>query len=137
MKEKYLKELIKLTNKSTKCNDVPVGAIVVKNGKIISKGYNKREKNKLVINHAEIVAILKANKKLNSCFLYDCDPYVTLKPCEMCEKIINNARIDNVFYLLDKPESKKEYNKTKLVYLQTSYEKKYKEILQKFFNKLR
>lgn len=137
MKNDFYKEIIKLANKSIKYNDVPVGAIIVKNNKIISKGYNKREKNKLTTNHAEIIAITKANKKLKSYFLYDCDLYVTLKPCDMCSKVINNSRIKHVFYILDKPEFKKEYKKTEYLYQQCKYEDYYKKMLQNFFNKLR
>ena len=137
MNNKIYEELIKLSNKSLKYSDVPVGAVIVKNGKIISKGYNKRERNKKIISHAEIDAILKANKKLKAYFLYNCDLYVTLKPCDMCKKVINNSRINNVFYLLEKPENKKEYNKTIYTYQQNEYSKKYQKILQEFFNKLR
>lgn len=137
MNNRFIEEIIKLSEKSLKNNDVPVGAIIVKDGKIISKGFNKREKNNLTINHAEIIAISKANKKLKSCFLYDCDLYVTLKPCEMCEKVINNARIRRVYYILDKPDSKKEYNKTEIIYQQSEYQEKYRKLLHNFFNKLR
>lgn len=137
MDDMYFEKLIKLSLKSLKSNDVPVAAIVVKNNKIIAKGYNKREKNKLTINHAEIIAISKANKKLKNYFLYDCDIYVTLKPCNMCEQVITNARIRNVFYMLDKPDFKKNYEKTVITYQQSKYSKKYKKILQNFFNKLR
>ena len=137
MNNNIYEEIIHLAKKSLKYNDVPVGAVIVKNNKIISKGFNKREKNKLTINHAEIVAITKANKKLNSYFLYDCDLYVTLKPCEMCEKVINNARIKNVYYLLDKPNFKKEYKKTNIIYQQSDFEKVYRKMIQNFFNKLR
>ena len=137
MNNNYYKKLLKLAKKSLKCGDVPVGAIIVRNNKIISEGYNKREKENLTINHAEIVSIIKANKKLKSYFLYDCDMYVTLKPCEMCMKVINNARLNNIFYILDKPESKKEYSKTNIVQLNDIDENEYKNLLRKFFNKLR
>lgn len=137
MNNNYYKKLLKLAKKSLKCGDVPVGAIIVHNNKIISEGYNKREKDNLTINHAEIVSIIKANKKLKNYFLYDCDMYVTLKPCEMCMKVINNARLNNIFYILDKPESKKEYSKTNIVQLNDIDENEYKNLLGKFFNKLR
>ena len=137
MNNNIYEKIIRLAKKSLKHNDVPVGAVIVKNNKIISKGFNKREKNKLTINHAEIDAITKANKKLHSYFLYDCDLYVTLKPCEMCEKVINNARIKNVYYLLDKPNFKKEYKKTNIIYQQSDFEKVYRKMIQNFFNKLR
>ena len=137
MKNEIYEKLIKLANKSLKFSDVPVGAIIVKNEKVISKGFNKREKNKKIISHAEIDAILKANRKLKSYFLYGCELYVTLKPCEMCAKVINNARISKVYYLLEKPSSKKEYTKTEYIYQQNQYCKIYKKMLQDFFNKLR
>ena len=133
----YVETIIRLSKKSLKYNDVPVGAIIVKNGKIISKGYNTREKTKNTLNHAEIVAIKKANKKLKGYFLYDCDMYVTLKPCEMCEKVINNARINNVFYLLEKPNNKKDYSQTKMIHIENNYEEIYRKMLGKFFNKMR
>ena len=134
---KVYDELLKLTKKCNKFDDVPVSAIVVKNGKIISKAFNKREKDYKTINHAEIIAITKANRKLRKCFLYDCDLYVTLKPCEMCQKVINNARIRNVFYLIDKDSNKKEYDKTNYKHVFNKYSENYLNILQDFFNKLR
>ena len=137
MNEEFFNIAYKMALKSIKYSDVPVGAVIVRNNKIVSKGYNTREKNYNVTNHAEINAILKANKKLKSYFLYDCDLYVTLKPCEMCEKVINNARIRDVYYLLDKPISKKEYKKTDYIFVPSIYEEKYRKNLQKFFNKLR
>ena len=137
MKNKYYETLLKEVNKCLKTEDVPVSAIIVKDGKIISKGINNRNKKYKTINHAEIIAINKANRKLKNCFLYDCDLYVTLKPCEMCKKVINNARIRNVFYLLDKPDNKKEYDKTKYVNDNNKYSGDYQEILSNFFNKMR
>ena len=137
MKMNIYDKLVKLSEKSLKYGDVTVGAIIVKNNKSVSKSYNKREKENKIINHAEIDAILKANKKLKSYFLYDCDLYVTLKPCEMCTKVINNARISNVYYLTERLESKKEYNKTKYIYQQNLYTEKCQKMLQSFFNKLR
>lgn len=79
-------------------NEVPVGAVIVKNNKIISKSYNSREKDQISTHHAEIKAIEKANKKLKSWRLDDCDLYVTLEPCPMCAGAILNARIKNVIY---------------------------------------
>lgn len=134
---KYLIKIIKLLKKCKKYSDVPVAAIVVKDDKIVSQGYNKREKNNKITSHAEIIAIEKANKKLKSYFLYDCDLYVTLKPCEMCEKVINASRIRNVYYLMDKPKNKKEYCKTSYKKIESTYEQKYLNYLQKFFNKMR
>ena len=137
MKEQFLNTIIRLSKKSLKYDDVPVGCIIVKNNKIISKGFNTRQKYKKIINHAEINAILKANKKIKSYFLYDCDMYVTLKPCSMCENIIKQSRLRNVYYLLDKPNNKKEYSKTNILKLDSNFETKYCEIMQSFFNKKR
>lgn len=137
MNNVYFQEAIKQANKSKSHLDVPVGAVIVKNNKIISKGYNTREKKGKVINHAEIVAILKANKVLKSYFLYDCDLYVTLEPCAMCKNIINNSRIRNVFYLVKKTEEKKEYDKTVYKYVENEYSKLSIDKLKKFFGKLR
>jgi len=72
--------------------------VVVRNGKIISQAYNKREKSQIATHHAEILAIEKACKKLKSWRLDDCDLYVSLEPCPMCSGAILNARIKNVFY---------------------------------------
>lgn len=129
--------LIKKVQKCRKTGDVPVAACVVRNGKVLSIGINSRNKKYCTTNHAEIIAIQKANKKLRSCFLYNCDLYVTLKPCEMCEKVINNSRISNVYYLLDKPVSKHEYTKTKYIQTKSNLTEKYSNILRDFFNKLR
>lgn len=78
--------------------DIPIAAIITKNDKIIATSTNKREEKKQTIGHAEILAINKANKKLNSWRLDDCDLYVTLEPCPMCAWAIINARIKNVYF---------------------------------------
>ena len=136
MNDKYLKQLIKLAKKASKKKEVPISAIIVKDGKIISKAFNKRIKNNNVLDHAEIMAIRKAEKKLKEWRLFDCDLYVTLKPCSMCEIIIKQARIKNVYYLLEKLNSKKEYNKTNFIKISEN-EQKYYNILQDFFKKKR
>lgn len=87
--------------KAGKREEVPIGAVVVKNGKVIAKGFNKREKTKSALNHAEVVAIRKAGKKLKDWRLEGCEIYVTLKPCPMCAGAIANARIDKVYYGAD------------------------------------
>ena len=78
--------------------DVPIGAVIVKDGKIIARGENKVQKSKNPILHAEIVAINRACKKLNQKFLDDCDIYVTLEPCSMCATAISFARIKNIYF---------------------------------------
>ena len=77
--------------------EVPVGCVIVKAGKIIAKGHNLREKKQSVIHHAEIVAIKKASKKLNSWRLIDCDMFVTLEPCSMCAGALVQARLKKVY----------------------------------------
>ena len=78
--------------------DVPIGAVIVKDGKIIARGENKVQKSKNPILHAEIVAINRACKKLGQKFLDDCDIYVTLEPCSMCATAISFARIKNIYF---------------------------------------
>ena len=130
--------LMENTNKSLENNDVPVGAVIVKDGKVLAFGYNTREKDQNVLGHAEINAILEAQKILNNWNLSGCDLYVTLVPCSMFLEIIKQSRIDNIYYLLDKPASKKEFYKTKMQKINdASYENKYADILSDFFKKLR
>ena len=78
--------------------EVPVGCVIVKDGKIIARGHNVREKNQSIIGHAELVAIKKANKKLGTWRLEDCDMYVTLEPCPMCAGAIIQSRIKNLYF---------------------------------------
>ncbi|MBQ7287418.1 MAG: nucleoside deaminase [Candidatus Gastranaerophilales bacterium] len=78
--------------------DIPICALIVKNGKIIALETNKREQENKTIAHAEILAISEANKKLNSWRLDDCDMFVTLEPCPMCAWAIINARIKNLYF---------------------------------------
>ena len=85
--------------------EIPIGAVIVKDNKIISKAYNTREKTQIATHHAEILAIEKACKKLKSWRLDDCDIYVTLEPCPMCAGAILNARIKNVFYAVPDVDS--------------------------------
>ncbi len=129
---------MKLAKRASAKNEVPVSAIIVKNDKIISKAFNKREQSHNVLAHAEVIAIKKASKKLKTWRLFDCDLYVTLKPCSICENIIKQSRIRNVYYLIDKPDTKKEYNKTKFNKMNIcTYEQMYELILKKFFQKKR
>ncbi len=85
--------------------EVPVGAIIVKDGKIISKAYNTREKDQIATHHAEILAIERACKKLKSWRLDGCNMYVTLEPCPMCAGAILNARIAELHYALKDEKS--------------------------------
>jgi tRNA(adenine34) deaminase len=78
--------------------DIPVGAIIVKNGEIISSAFNTKEKDNDITSHAEIIAIRKAEKILNNWRLEDCDMYVTLEPCPMCGWAILQSRIKNLYF---------------------------------------
>jgi len=98
MEEKYMLKAIELANKALKKGDVPIGAVIVKDNKIISTGYNKREKKQNALYHAEVIAIDKACKKLKSFRLEGCDIYVTLEPCPMCCGAIINARMENIYF---------------------------------------
>ena len=97
------KELIDKIIDNSKCSlsslDVPVGAIIIKDGIIIGSGYNTKEKNQNVLEHAEINAIREAQKNFNNWNLNGSDMYVTLNPCSMCMEVIKQARISNVYYL--------------------------------------
>lgn len=96
-KEYFMREALKEAKKAYKKLEVPVGAVIVQNEKIIARGYNKKEKNKSPIEHAEIIAIKNACKKLKNWRLSDCDIYVTLEPCPMCAGAIINSRIRKIY----------------------------------------
>lgn len=97
MNLKYMDIAFKEAEKAYKRGEVPVGAVVVKNNKILAKAFNKKERTCCSIDHAEIIAIRKASKKLKNWRLDDCDIYVTLEPCPMCASAIKQARIKNVY----------------------------------------
>lgn len=140
MEEKIINELLKLSEKALKKNDVPISAIIVdENGKIISRAYNTRNIKQKTINHAEILAINKANKKLNSWRMNNCTLYVTIEPCDMCKAVIKESRMSHVYYLLPKLPEKNQYNKTtfeKLLSIEKN-EEKYQEIINKFWKNMR
>ncbi len=132
------KKLLKQATKAYKKGEIPVAALVMKDNKILSISYNKKEKTQDITSHAEILAIKKAAKKLKRWNLSDCILYVTLKPCSMCNEIINQSRISKVYYLLDKPEFKKEYYKTKFEVSDFSdYSVTYQQLLSNFFQNKR
>ena len=84
--------------KARELDEVPVGAIIVKNNKIIARAYNLKEKSNDPMGHAEILCIKKACKKIGDWYLKDCELYVTLEPCVMCAGAIINSRIKKVYY---------------------------------------
>ena len=94
--EKFMKEAIRQAKKAALAGDVPIGCVIVKDDKIIARGYNKRNAKKTTLAHAELLAIEKASKKLGDWRLEECTMYITLEPCQMCAGAIVQARIPKV-----------------------------------------
>lgn len=97
LKEKFMQEAIKEAKKAYKKLEVPVGAVIVKDGEIIARAHNLKETKLDTTKHAEILAIQKASKKLKSWRLIDCELYITLEPCSMCAGAIINSRIKKIY----------------------------------------
>jgi len=97
LNEKFMKEALKEAKKALEHEEVPVGAIIVKDGKIIARAHNIKEQKNDATCHAEILAIKKACKKLNSWRLIGCEMYVTLEPCSMCAGALINSRIKKLY----------------------------------------
>ena len=97
MEEKFMLLALEMAKKAYKKGEVPVGAVIVKDGKILAKSFNKKESKHQTTRHAEIEAIEKASKKLKDWRLNDCEMYVTLEPCCMCAGAILNARLKKVY----------------------------------------
>ncbi len=94
--ERYMRQAITLAKKAAANGDVPIGCVIVHEGKVIARGYNRRNVDKTTLAHAEIMAIKKASKVLGDWRLEDCTMYVTLEPCQMCAGAIVQARIPKV-----------------------------------------
>tara|TARA_B100002019_G_scaffold170984_1_gene147836 strand:- start:1009 stop:1458 length:450 start_codon:yes stop_codon:yes gene_type:complete len=122
--------------------EIPVGAVIVHNNKVISKGHNQCQKLNDSTAHAEMIAITSAQNKIGSKYLNECEMYVTLEPCMMCSGAIHLSKIRKVVYGLDDKKkgylrkSKEELNK-KLVIVSNVLEAESREILESFFFKLR
>ena len=97
-KIKFMREALKRAKKGLSQGEVPVGAVIVYEGKVIASGYNRRTKTQMATSHAEMYAIDRACRKLKSWRLCDCDLYVTLEPCPMCIGAMLNARIRNLYF---------------------------------------
>ena len=139
MNEKYIEKIYDLAKKSYDIDEIPVGAIVVRNGKIISEGINSRESMNSVIGHAEINAIEEACKVVGDWRLDDCEMYVTLLPCMMCSGAILESRIKKIYYLCNRTnvcfQTSKFINVEKIE--NSDYEEKYLNLLKLFFENKR
>ena len=94
--EKYMKEAIRQAQKAYALDEVPIGCVIVQDGKIIARGYNRRNTDKNTLAHAELTAIRKASRKTGDWRLEDCTMYVTLEPCQMCAGAIVQSRMKKV-----------------------------------------
>lgn len=139
MKDEYVKKIYDLAQESYDIDEIPVGAIVVKNGKIIGKGINSRQNYKSVIGHAEINAIEEACRVVGDWRLDECIMYVTLLPCMMCSGAILESRIKKIYYLCDRTnvcfETKEYINVEKID--NSMFEEKYLNLLRLFFENKR
>ena len=146
-KEYYMKQALKEAEKAYKKLEVPVGAIIVKDGEIIARAHNQKETKTDTTKHAEILAIQKASKKLETWRLIDCEMYVTLEPCSMCAGAIINSRIKKVYIgAMDEKTGAvgsvlnlfEDYTFNHKVEAETGVmEKECQETLKKFFKELR
>jgi len=146
-KEKFMKEALKEAQKAYNKLEIPVGAVIVKDGQIIARAHNQKETKIDTTNHAEILAIQKASKKLQSWRLLDCEMYVTLEPCSMCAGAILNSRIKKIYIGTNDEKTGavgsvlnlfKDYKFNHEVEYETGImQKECEEILKKFFKELR
>lgn len=143
----YMKAALKQAEKALAIGEVPIGAVIVENGRIIGRGYNRRNTDHTTLAHAEITAIRKANKKVGDWRLEGCTLYVTLEPCQMCAGALVQSRIDRV--VIGAPSFKSGCGGTLLNILQNSefnhqvvvdqglMQEECTQILQRFFKDLR
>ncbi len=103
--EKFMKEALKQANKAYALGEVPIGCVIVRDKKIIARGYNRRNTDKNTLSHAEIIAIRKASKVVGDWRLEGCELYVTLEPCQMCAGALVQSRIDRVVIGCMSPKS--------------------------------
>lgn len=132
---KIEKLLTILNKKAIKHNEVPVSCIITKDDKIISKAYNNKITKHDPTAHAEIIAIRKAAKKLKTWNLNECRLYVTLYPCKMCLNVINEARIKEVYYILD--NEKDINNNVKITKINSEKNEYFQDELKRFFKNKR
>lgn len=144
MIEKYMNIALMEARKSFRLGEVPIGCVIVKNNKIISKAHNIKEKKNSALCHAELLAISKANKKLKNWRLDGCDIYITMQPCPMCASAIKQSRISKIFYgvkninnaLSDLIFSENDNNR-KVIITDSIMQEECKKIVQEFFKQKR
>lgn len=147
MKTKYFDSAFFYAEKAFNNNEVPIGAVIVKNDEIIGFGYNNKEFDSSVLSHAELSAIKMAEKNLNNWRLDNCDIYVTLDPCPMCASAIKQARINNVYSALSNSDQRnseiilkifeKDNTNAAVNFISNLDEGRSKKMLSDFFSKQR
>ncbi len=147
MQEKYMLMAIEEAKKAMMMNEVPVGAVLVKDNKVIARAYNQKELYNSVTKHAEILVVEKASVELNNWRLDGCDIYITLEPCPMCASAIKQARISNVYYGLSNKDLnnsnimkaifEKDSTNPKVNYNCGYFKKDIAEMMNNFFKKQR
>lgn len=136
----FMNLALKQALKAYKKQEVPIGAIIVKNEKIISKAYNKKENKQITTKHAEIIAIERACKKLKTWHLDGCEIYTTMEPCLMCYGAIEQSRISKIYYGLKNMNFgfKSKYNiETKLQICECKISNEYIDYIKSFFKEKR
>jgi len=143
---KFMKAAFKEAKKAELENEVPVGAVVVYQNKIIARAYNKREQMQSFHAHAEFLAMMKAAKKIGSWRLEDCDVYVTMEPCQMCAGAMIQSRIKNLYYGAKDPKAGAVGSVINLMEIPFNHQiqvvsgmmaEESQELLKSFFKKLR
>ena len=147
MNQKFLDKSFYYAELAFNNDEVPIGAVIVKDGEVIAYGYNQKEKNKSVLSHAELIAIDSASKNLNNWRLDGCDIYITLDPCPMCASAIKQARISNVYSALSNSDTvnssiiseifKKDSTNPEVNFLTNLNSDRSKKLLNSFFKKHR
>ena len=102
--EKYMRLALKEAAKAELMDEVPIGAVIIEDGKVIARAHNLKEKNNQATHHAEMLVIQKASKKLGTLYLKDCDLYVTLEPCMMCMGACVLSRVRHIYYGTSDPK---------------------------------
>ena len=137
MIKKIIEIMYKEALKAYKNGEIPVGALIIKNNKIIAKSHNNRQKKHNLLGHAEINCILKAEKRIKDWRLDECEMYVTLSPCSMCETIIKESRLKKVHFLVKQPNYSDKNSKITQINDQKCQKEEYEKLLKKFFERLR